>query len=139
MKNIKIKIDDEIFYVFYSNECNSKKEKIRLDWDQLLSHLKDSIFPEQEDVNEDTNNNHIIDLSLFQDDLKFLVFTHSFGNKRVFSIYCNQKIISKKKLAFGKWSAKLECGHSYLMDESIDDLNKFKRIFCSKCLEESDG
>ncbi|NBQ16752.1 hypothetical protein EBU24_00350 [bacterium] len=139
MKNIKIKIDNEIFYVFYTEECNLKKDITKLDWGQLLYHLKDSIFPKQEDVDEETDNNHIIDLSLFLDDFKFLVFTHSVANKRVFSVYCNQKIISKKKLSFGKWSAKLECGHSYIMDEKIDDLNKFKRIFCSKCLEESNG
>lgn len=102
MKNIKIKIDDEIFYIFYSEECNLKKEKTKLDWNQLLSHLKDSVFPKQEDVDEDTKNNHIIDLSLFFDDFKFLVFTHSLNDKKVFSIYCNQKIISKKKLSFNK-------------------------------------
>ena len=103
MKSIKIKIDHEIFYVFYSEECNLKKDITKLDWDQLLYHLKDSVFPKQEDIDEDTDNNHIIDLSLFLDDFKFLVFTHSFGNRRVFSIYCNQKIVSKKRLAFGNF------------------------------------
>jgi hypothetical protein len=136
MINIKLIINQKTYYAICSDESNKQKSRMGITWADLLHHLENVEFPEEHEINEDTKNSHVIDLSESLDGLKFLIFTFKNNDRKMFSVFCNEKITSIKKKPFNKWQANLSCGHSFLMDSSIDDPKDYRRVFCSKCLEE---
>lgn len=137
MVNIKLIINNKVYYAMCSDESNKQKINMGITWADLLHHLESGPFLEESEIDQNSENNHLIDLSDSLEGLKFLIFTFKSNGKKMFSVHCNEKVLSSKKMPFNKWRANLSCGHSFLMDSSIDNQNKYKRVFCSSCLEKS--
>ena len=137
MVNIKLIINNKVYYAMCSDESNKQKMSMGITWADLLHHLESGPFLEEYEINQDSENNHLIDLSDSLEGLKFLIFTFKSNGKKMFSVHCNEKVLSSKKMPFNKWRANLSFGHSFLMDSSIDSQDKYKRVFCSSCLEKS--
>lgn len=137
MKSSSFKENNEIFYVVAGKSAKKHKELLKHSWKTILKTLCNDEFPDSEDIKIETNNNHVL-FSYEIENLAFFVITLKHDNKKMFLVTCNEKITSFSLRLFGKWFAKLECGHSFLMDTTVDDYKFVKRIFCPICVEGED-
>lgn len=137
MKKTFFTYNDEKYYIIAANTAKKQKELLKCNWKSLLEILCKESFPSVETVTEKTNNNHIITIPDFKE-FVFFVITLKINNEKVFLVTSNEKVTSIKMKKFGKWIAKLECGHTFLMDSSVDDYRSLKRVFCRKCMEKID-
>lgn len=137
MKKVFFTYNDEKYYIIAGKTAKKQKDLLRCGWKTLLSVLCRESFPNIEKVTEKTNNNHIITVPNFEE-LVFFVINLKIDSKKVFVVTSNEKVLSIKMKKFGKWIAKLECGHVFLMDSSVDDYRFVKRVFCPTCMEQTD-
>lgn len=137
MKKVFFIHNDEKYYIIAAKTAIKQKSLLKCAWKTLLSVLCTESFPDARKVTEKTDNNHIITVPNFEE-LVFFVITLKIDNKKVFVVTSNEKVLSVRMKKFGKWIAKLECGHTFLMDSTVDDYKFVKRVFCPACMEQTD-
>lgn len=135
MSNLYFYKDGCKYYVMSDNDVDIIKNKYKFKWVDILGSLCGFMFHEISLVTDETKNNSIIDVGNFEQELKFYVIFFSIENKKYFSVSCNKEIMKKKKMPFNKWAVELSCGHKFIMDNNLNDINA-KRLFCPNCLEE---
>lgn len=134
MSNLYFYKDGAKYHVMSDEDVDLLKEKHKFKWVDILGSLCKNNFPEILSITNETENNHLIDVSFYEKDLIFYIIVFTIEHRKYFSVTCNKEVIYKKKMPFNKFYVKLKCGHNFVYDEKLDDIST-ARLFCPSCLE----